>query len=50
MNNITLGSFTQAFISSSAKFSTWELLGIAFIIFALTMHYGRFINDLPAGE
>lgn len=46
----SLGNFTQAFITSSQKFSVKELFGIMFIVFAVAFYYGHFINTLPTAS
>lgn len=42
-----LGNFSQSFITSSQTFSTKELFGVLFIVFAVAFYYGHFINTLP---
>lgn len=43
---IKVGTATYHFLRIPVTFKTWEFLGIAFIIFVLARHWGRFVNDI----
>jgi hypothetical protein len=45
-SNVTLGHFTMEFLRSPARLPTVEFFGVAFVIFAVALYWGRYINDL----
>lgn len=43
---IQVGNATYHFLQFPLTFSTWQFIGVAFIIFILARHWGKFVNDI----
>lgn len=44
--DVVVGTATYNFLTAPMIFRTWEFIGIAFIIFVVARHWGRFVNDI----
>jgi hypothetical protein len=43
---VQVGTATYHFLNIPMTFKTWEFIGIAFLIFVMARHWGRFVNDI----
>lgn len=43
---VPVGTATYHFLNIPITFRTIEFIGVAFIIFVLARHWGRFVNDV----
>ncbi len=46
VNAVPVGTATYHFLKFPMTFQVWEFAGIAFIVFVLARHWGRFVNDI----
>ena len=43
---VMLGSATYHFLKMPLNFEIWQFVGIAFILFVIARHWGKFVNEL----
>jgi hypothetical protein len=43
---VQVGKATGHFLNYPMTFSTMQFIGVAFVIFVLARHWGKFVNDI----
>jgi hypothetical protein len=43
---VQVGTATSHFLNQPLNFKTWQFVGVAFLVFVLARHWGRFVNDI----
>ena len=43
---VQVGTATYHFLQFPLTFKTWEFVGVAFVIFILSRHWGKFVNTI----